>query len=189
MGYCEIIGNVPQAQKQKIMNAYRSGKGCTIKLPLESGNDKLAVTKTQNDNIVKAMNANKKNVTLEMSPSLVKTNASMSGGFLGPLLGIATSVLPTLLKTIIPGVLAGAASAGVERAIKGKGLYLKKGGCVCSVDSNSNGSITLKPVAPSSLMKGNGLYLKQGSSYVRGEGLILGPNSPFKNIPLLGMLL
>jgi len=128
-----------------------------------------------------------------MSPSLVKTNASMSSGFLGPLLGIATRVLPTLLKTIIPGVamgaLSGAASAGVEKAIKGKGLYLKKGGCVCSVEPNSNGFVTLKPVAPSNLMKGNGLYLKQGSSYIGGEGLILGPNSPFKNIPLLGMLL
>jgi len=60
MGYCEVITNVPQAQKQKIMNAYRSGKGCVIKLPLESGNNKLAVTKTQYDNILKALNANKK---------------------------------------------------------------------------------------------------------------------------------
>jgi len=58
MGYCEITANVATGTEKK--NAYRSGKGCTIKLPLESGNDKLAVTKTQNDNIVKAMNNNKK---------------------------------------------------------------------------------------------------------------------------------
>ena len=36
---------------------------------------------------------------------------------------------------------------------------------------------------------GNGLYLmKQGGLYV-GRGLILGPNSPFKNSPILGMIL
>ena len=36
---------------------------------------------------------------------------------------------------------------------------------------------------------GNGLYLmKQGGLY-DGRGLILGPNSPFHNIPILGMIL
>jgi len=58
----------------------------------------------------------------------------MSGGFLEPLLNIATRVLPKLLKTIIPGVamgaLSGAASAGVEKAIKGKDLHLKKWLCM-----------------------------------------------------------
>ena len=35
----------------------------------------------------------------------------------------------------------------------------------------------------------NGLYLmKQGVLY-DGRGLILGPNSPFKNIPILGTIL
>ena len=36
---------------------------------------------------------------------------------------------------------------------------------------------------------GNGLYLlKQGGLY-DGSGLILGPDSPFKNIPIVGMIL
>ena len=36
---------------------------------------------------------------------------------------------------------------------------------------------------------GNGLYLmKQGGLY-DGRGLILGPNSPLKNISILGMIL
>ena len=35
---------------------------------------------------------------------------------------------------------------------------------------------------------GNGLYLmKQGQLY-DGSGLIVSPNSPFKNIPILGMI-
>ena len=33
---------------------------------------------------------------------------------------------------------------------------------------------------------GNGLYLKQGGKLYDGKGLLLGPNSPFANIPILG---
>jgi len=36
---------------------------------------------------------------------------------------------------------------------------------------------------------GSGLYIKTGSGYVDGRGLLLGPNSPFQNIPILGMIL
>ena len=36
---------------------------------------------------------------------------------------------------------------------------------------------------------GDGLYLKRGSTIQEGSGLILGPNSPFKNIPILNLLL
>ena len=51
----------------------------------------------------------------------------------------------------------------------GKGLYLapwKKGNAI-----------------------GDGLYLKTGKGYADGRGLLLRPNSPFKNVPILGMLL
>ena len=36
---------------------------------------------------------------------------------------------------------------------------------------------------------GNGLYLMKQGGLCDGRGLILGPNSPFKNIPILGMIL
>ena len=36
---------------------------------------------------------------------------------------------------------------------------------------------------------GDGLYLKRGSSIYNGEGLLLGSTSPFKNIPILNLLL
>jgi len=38
-------------------------------------------------------------------------------------------------------------------------------------------------------MAGDGLYLKQGGQIFNGHGLCLGPNSPLKNIPVLGWLL
>ena len=36
---------------------------------------------------------------------------------------------------------------------------------------------------------GNGLYLMKQAGLYDGRGLIVGPNSPFKNIPILGMIL
>ena len=36
---------------------------------------------------------------------------------------------------------------------------------------------------------GSGLYMMKHAGLYDGRGLILGPNSPFKNIPNLGMIL
>ena len=36
---------------------------------------------------------------------------------------------------------------------------------------------------------GDGLYLKRGPTIQDGSGLILGPDSPFKNVPILNLLL
>ena len=36
---------------------------------------------------------------------------------------------------------------------------------------------------------GNGLYLMKQGGLDDGRGLIFGPNSPFKDIPILGMIL
>ena len=67
-------------------------------------------------------------------------------------------------------------------------MYLKKGGRVCQMETD--GGLYLGPASSKGFETvGNGLYLmKQGGLY-DGRGLILGPNSPFKNIPILGMIL
>ena len=50
--------------------------------------------------------------------------------------------------------------------------------------------VLLEPVSGNEFTKlGNGLYLKDGGQMYEGSGLLLGENSPFKNIPILGMLL
>ena len=38
-------------------------------------------------------------------------------------------------------------------------------------------------------VEGDGLFLKHGSRIHDGRGLLLGKNSPFNKIPLLGLLL
>ena len=65
------------------------------------------------------------------------------------------------------------------------GLYLKKGGSVCQIESDGK-VVYLGPTSKGFETVGNGHYLmKQGGLY-DDRGLILGTNSPFKNIPILG---
>ena len=100
--------------------------------------------------------------------------------------------IPFLTGTVLPalgvGALSGLASSGVQKLI-GNSLYLKKGSGVCRIETDGKG-LYLGPASGKGFENvGNSLYLmKQGGLY-DGSGLILGPNSPFKNIPILGMIL
>ena len=69
-------------------------------------------------------------------------------------------------------------STGVEKLI-GNGLYLKKGSDVCRIETDGE-RLYLGPASGKGFEK-VGLY--------DGRGLILGPNSPLKNILILGMIL
>ena len=66
-------------------------------------------------------------------------------------------------------------------------MYLKKKGVGCKVIPAGQG-LYLAPWSKGSAV-GSGLYIKTGSGYADGRGLLLGPNSPFQNIPILGMIL
>ena len=121
-----------------------------------------------------------------MSSKQLKHNKKIEGGFLGLLAGLAARALPLVAKTILPalgvGALSGLASSGVQKAM-GSGLHLKKGGCVCQVETDGSG-LYLKPYKGQRLKGcGYGLYLKQGGKLYDGKGLLLGANSPFANIP------
>ena len=67
-------------------------------------------------------------------------------------------------------------------------MYLKKRGNVCQIETDGKG-LYLGPTGGKGFETvGNCLHLmKQGGLY-DGRGLILGPNSPFKNIPIPGMI-
>ena len=101
-------------------------------------------------------------------------------------------LIPFLTGTVLPalgvGALSGLASSGVQKVI-GNGLYLKKGNGVCRIETDEK-EWYLGPASGKGFENvGDGLYLmKQGGLY-DGSRLILGPNSPFKNIPILGMIL
>ena len=103
------------------------------------------------------------------------------------LAGLAAKALPHLLK----GLAGGLASSAIKKVVGGDGLYLRKSGHCVKVEPVKGNGLYLTPHRGGSLdgVHGDGLYLKRGSTIQDGSGLILGPNSPFKNIPILNLLL
>lgn len=195
--YIKVKVNVSEGQRMKLKTALENGSE-TVSIQLGhddlDGNDVLAVTTGQFNKMTKAYR-DRKGLRIKMSPTQLKYNLRIEGGFLGLLAGLAARALPfiaTAAKTVLPhlgiGALSGLANAGVQK-IMGKGLYLKKGGCVCRVETDGKG-LFLDPVDGEGLkLFGDGLYLKRNGKITDGKGLLLGPNSPFKNIPILGMIL
>ena len=192
--YINVKVNISEGQKKKIQHAIKANcLHVSIRLGHENlkGNDILAATESQAKKLAKA-HENGEGITIRMSSRQLKHNTKVEGGFLGLLAGLAARALPMLAKTVLPalgvGALSGLASTGVQKAM-GSGLYLKKGGLVNQVETDGQG-LYLKPYEGKGLESyGNGLYLKEGGKLYDGKGLLLGPNSPFANIPILGAIL
>ena len=92
----------------------------------------------------------------------------IQGGFLPLLAGLASQALPFLTGTVLPalgvGALSGLASTGVQKLV-GNGLYIKKGGCVCEVETDGRG-LYLEPTSGKGFSKlGDGLYLKKTEKF------------------------
>ena len=115
-------------------------------------------------------------------------NMKIEGGFLPMLAGLIPFLTGTCSPVLGVEALSGLANTGVQKLI-GIGLYLKKGDRVCQIETDGRG-LYLEPASDKGFgTVGNGSYLmKQGRLY-DGRGIILGQNSPFKNIPILGMIL
>ena len=192
--YINTKVNILEGQKEKLQHAIKANcLAVSICLGHEDlrGNDILAITESQAKKLAKAYE-NGKGIMIRMSSRQLKHNTKVEGGFLGLLAGLAARALPMLAKTVLPalgvGALSGLASTGVQKAM-GSGLYLKKGGLVSQVETDGHG-LYLKPYKGKDLKSyGDGLYLKQGGKLYDGKGLLVGPNSPFANIPILGAIL
>ena len=96
------------------------------------------MTQSQLNRLKKAHQAGK-GVTIKMSKSQVAHNMKAHGGFLPLLAGLASQALPFLTGTVLPALgvcaLSGLASTGLQKLV-GDGLYIKKGGCVCEVETD-----------------------------------------------------
>ena len=192
--YVNLKVNILEGQKEKLQHAIKAGcSAVSICLGHEDlqGNDILAITNAQAKKMTKA-HENGKGITIRMTSKQLKHNTKIEGGFLGLLAGSAARALPMIAKTVLPALgvsaLSRFASSGVQKAM-GSGLYLKKGGCIYQVETDGHG-LYLKPYKGKGLQSGDGLYLKQGGNiYYDGKGLLLGPNSLFANIPILGAIL
>ena len=177
--YVNVKVNISEGQKQKLQTALQVGGPVSIRLGHEdlNGEDVLALTKSQVTKITKAYQGGK-GITIKMSKSQLAHNRKVEGGFLGMLASLAARALSTLAKTVLPalgvGALTGLASSGVQKVMgsgtgpsmgsgtRGQGLYLKKGGCICQVETDGKG-LYLGPVSGSGFAAvGDGLYLKKG---------------------------
>ena len=115
-------------------------------------------------------------------------NMKIEGGFLPALAGLIPFLTGTVLPALGVGTLSGLTSTGVQNLI-GNGLYLKKEGSACQIETDGEG-LYLGPTSGKGFETvGNGLYLMKQCGLYDGRGLILSPNSPFKNIAILGIIL
>lgn len=163
MNYTNVKVSISDGQKEKLKSALQSGEAVSIRLS-HSGEDVIALTKGQVNKLAKAYQNGKATTTIRMSKTQIKHNLKVEGGFLGLLAGLAARAAPLLLKTVLPalgvGALSGLATTGAQKLI-GNGLYLKKGGCVCKVETDGKG-LYLGPPGGSGLESaGDGLYLKK----------------------------
>lgn len=143
----------------------------------------LLLTKRQ---IMKLERSKRGYTTVNMSRRQVRANKTYKGGFLGLLAGLAVRALPYLLG----GLVSGAASSAVKRVMsRGDGVFIQKGNHCYQAHPVEGNGLFLSPHGRRLAAVGDGLFLKHGNNVESGEGLILGKNSPFKNIPILGWIL
>ena len=71
----------------------------------------------------------------------------------------------------------------------GNGLYLKKEGSECQIETDEKRLYLCPACGDGFKTLGNGFYLKREGGLYDNTGLILEPNGPFINIPILGMIL
>ena len=184
--YSQQKVHVPEKYHQRIQAALTRTQPLIVKLDLrKDGNQTILMTPGQIARMQRAKSLGKNYVSIQMSQRQVKQNVQFEGGFLGALMKLATRALPVLLGGVATGVLSGA----VEKAVSGNGLFLgKRGYGTAKIDfvKGENGKIVLTPVKAENHQ---GLYLKHNGQVYQGKGLLLGPNSPFKNIPILGLIL
>ena len=175
--------NVPTKYHDRIKLAVTQDNALTVILDLVTpGDDVMLLTPGQMIKIDRAIRNGKKVMTIKLSRKQVQANVKHEGGFLGTILSLATRFLPQLLG----GLATGAISGAVEKAVSGSGLFLGKRGYVTASITFNGSGLTLTPVKDE---KCDGVYLKHDGQVYQGKGLLLGPNSPFKNFPLLNLIL
>jgi len=67
--------------------------------------------------------------------------------------------------------------------------YTSKRVVVCDVETDGKRVLLEQADGKSFNKLGNGLYLRKEGKIYDGKGLLLDSQSPFKNIPILGMIL
>ena len=175
--------DIPEKVREKLKNYVIKDKPFSIKVNLEKeGDDTLLLTRAQIAKIERSRLVGKKSVSVRLSRKQIRENIKHEGGFLATLAGLAARALPTILGGLASGLLSGA----MEKAVDGDGLFVYKNKQSARIQPVKGGGLFLTPFPQP---HGHGVYIRHGNEVYNGEGLLLGPNSPFKDIPLLNLLL
>ena len=186
--YTPVKVAVLDDSREKLKNAIQQHKAVSIRLNLENNIEArhtLLLTRSQIAKMERARLIGKNKVSIHFSKRQMQANVQHRGGFLGMLAGLAAKALHSLLG----GLATGLVSRAVKHAVGGDGLYLHKSGHCVKIDPVKGNGLYLTPRRRLPGVHGDGLYLKHGSTIRDGSGLLFGSNSPFKNIPILNLLL
>ncbi len=190
MRYSPTEVHVDPRQEDALKNAIAKSKSCSVRIFLAEPQKKtMLLTKGQIARIERGQVMGKDRVSIRLTVPQIKANTEHTGGFLW---GLASALGPALLRGAAsygPALLRGAASAvaskGMEKLMGRKGLYLQKNGHCSKVLTVNGGGLYLSPHPR--LHGGEGLFEADGNEV--GGGLLFRDNTPFKNVPLLNILL
>ena len=184
MKYTPLQVYVEPKQEERLKKVIEGKKGVSIKISFaEPKNETVLMTKDQIRKIERARLMGKTNILVKMSAPQVKTNTEHHGGFLWSL---AARLAPAIISGLATAAVSNVASHVMSKK-KGRGLYLQKNGHCAKVQLVDGGGLYLAP-HPKFQYDGRGLFETEGSD-IKGDGLLLGDNSPFKSVPLLNILL
>ena len=187
--------NVSENQVDTLTDAIRLKKGVTLCFPKGGirGDHVLLFTPAQINRLDKAQVQGKR-IQIRLSAKQVARNVSYTGGFIVVLAALAARAILLVahaLSTILSGLTTGLLSGGINKGISGKGvgdgLYLHKHDKCYRVQKMKGDGDYLAPHPR--FVEDDGLFLKHDEDISDGVGLLMGKNSPFKNIPVLGWLL
>ena len=193
--YVHYKVNISENQVDTLKDAIRLKKGVTLCFPEGGirGDHVLLLTPAQINRLDKAQVQGKR-IQIRLSAKQVARNVSYTGGFIGMLASLAARAIRLVtraLPIILSGLTTGLLSSSINKAISGKGvgdgLYLHKYDKCYRVQKMKGDGLYLAPHPR--FVEGNGLFLKHGEDISDGVGLLMGKNSPFNNIPVLGWLL
>jgi len=164
--YTNVKVNISVGQTEKKLKIALT-EGTQLSLHLShsdlAGEHTIVLTQSQLTKLNEAKEAGK-GVNIKMSKTQVRHNMKVHGGMLSLLAGLASQAIPFITVTVLPalgvGALSSLASSGVQK-LMGNGLYIKKGGCVCEVETDGK-RLLFEPANGKVLAKyGDGLYLKR----------------------------
>ena len=185
--YKPVKVHVPEKVHEKLKSLIVKDKVMLIKINLQEGDDILLLTPGQIIKIRDAKIEGKQSIILRFSRKQVQANIKHEGGFLSAIMSVASKVLPTLLTGLASGLIGGLAEKAISKS--GNGLFLgKRGRGVSKIHLVEGGGLYLSPLFQPEEEDYEGLWMKDGD-HTYGAGLILGKDSPFRDIPLLGWLL